>query len=1007
MMSPDQVVEILARDPRTFRRVPAATYRLQLDRTFTFADARDVVAYLDTLGITDYYLSPFFDSCSSESHGYDICDHGRFNPVLGTEADYRALAAELRARRMGVIIDVVPNHMGISGNGNAWWADVLEHGPASSYANYFDIDWNPAERFLSSKILLPILGDQYGHVLENQELGLELRDGAFVVRYYDTVLPVEPHSYALVLRERLDELERELGADNAHVLELKSIVTALAHLPAYTEPDAERVAERGRESQVIKRRLATLVEASSEIRAFIDGNVRLFNGVRGEPASFARLDELLGAQVYRLAFWQVAADEVNYRRFFDINGLAAIRMEEPVVFEGAHRLVFRLVHDGCVTGLRIDHPDGLYAPGEYFRRLQRRCFLETAAALAGIDAAPEGEQSAWRETVLAEFDRRVQADPLGALARPFYIVAEKILMADERLPETWAVHGIAGYDILNAINGVLVDVGAARALDDIYTRFVRARTDFRDLVYECKKLIIDTLMASEANMLGHRLARLSEADRASRDFTRRSLTGALREIIACFPVYRTYVAEDGSAVTERDRRYVELSTVMAKRRNPTVSESIFDFIADLICLRRGGPRTEAARAEERAFVGKFQQQTGPITAKALEDTAFYRYNRLISLNDVGGAPTRFGVAVAEFHRLNVERQAAWPWSFSATATHDTKRGEDVRARIDVLSELPIEWRERVRRWQRLNRKRKAMVDGQPAPDSNEEYLLYQTVVGAWPIEPVSQTEHAEFTERIQQFMFKALREAKVNTSWVSPRPEYDAAVRRFVDGLLDRSGPNSFLNDFLPFQRRVSAWGMYNALSQTLLKLTIPGVADFYQGTELWDLSLVDPDNRRPVDFAQRRRLLDALVAEIAASPDLSTLAHGLLETKDDGRVKMYLIHQALKLRRAQAELFLEGAYRPLETRGSLAAHVCSFARVRGAAVALTVVPRLYARRPADEPPCGAAYWPDDTHVVVPADLGGHFRNVLTGVRVEPWDGVLELARACPSFPVALLVRED
>jgi (1->4)-alpha-D-glucan 1-alpha-D-glucosylmutase len=1005
MMSPVEVFERFAREPGAFRRVPLATYRLQLDRAFTFRDARDAIGYLETLGITDYYLSPFFQPSSTESHGYDVSDPGRFNPVLGTEADYRALTDELRARDMGVVIDVVPNHMGIAGNRNAWWADVLEHGPSSAYAAYFDIDWHPAEPVLDNKILLPILGDQYGRVLENQELTLELRDGAFALRYYDWMLPVAPHSYGVVLRHRLDELEQRLGGDSAHVVEIKSIITALAHLPAQTETEPERVAERTREGLVVKRRLATLVAASPEVRTFLESNIRDFNGVKGEPASFDRLDQLLGAQVYRLAFWQVAADDVNYRRFFDINGLVAIRVEEPAVFEATHRLVFRLVREGRVTGLRIDHPDGLYAPREYFRQLQRRCFLARAEAIAGIDGAPEAEQKAWREALLAELDRRIQA---GApdLARPFYIVAEKILMPGERLPERWPVHGTTGYDVLNAINGVLIDTGAAPALDDIYARVIRARVDFRDVVYECKRQIIYTLMASEVNMLGHRLFRLSEADRASRDFTRRSLTGVLREIIACFPVYRTYVDDGDAKAAERDQRYIELAVAMAKRRNPTVSELVFDFIADVLCLRWAGARSEGARAEEQTFVGKCQQQTGPITAKGVEDTAFYRYSRLISLNEVGGAPSRFGLPVAEFHRLNAERQAAWPWSFAATATHDTKRGEDVRARIDVLSELAPEWREHVRRWRRLNESRKAMVEGQAAPSDNEEYFLYQTLLGAWPVEPVTDTAYEDFTERIQQYMFKALREAKLNTSWISPRQQYDAAMRAFIDGLLDRAGANAFLDDFLPFQRQVTGWGMYNSLTQTLLKLTVPGVPDFYQGTELWDLNLVDPDNRRPIDLALRRRLLEALVADIAASSDLAALARGLVAAKEDGRVKMYVIHRGLGLRRRHPALFLDGGYEPLETRGPLAAHVCAFARVQGDDAALTVAPRLYARRPPDEPPFGPAYWPDDTHVVVPPELGGRFRNVFTGELVEPRAGALGLVEACASFPVALLVRE-
>jgi len=1006
MMPPDQVFQLFDRQPQTFRRIPVATYRLQLDRTFTFADARDVVPYLDALGVTDCYLSPFFQASSDDSHGYDVADHGRFDARLGTEADYLAFTDALRARGMGQLIDVVPNHMGIGGGRNAWWMDVLENGPASPYAVYFDIDWDPAEPELRNKILLPILGDQYGRVLENGELILEFRDGAFFVRYWETVLPVAPRSSALVLRLRLDELAKTLGEGSAHVLELTSIVTALTHLPPRTETDPQRLAERHRERQVIKRRLATLTAESPDVRAFIEENVRILNGSKGDAASFDRLDELLGTQAYRLAFWQVAADEINYRRFFDINTLAAIRMEEPAVFEEAHRLIFRLVRDGCVTGLRVDHPDGLFAPGEYFRQLQRRCFLEMALVRAGIEAASEGERNAWRDAVLVELDRRVR-EGAAELSRPFYIVAEKILMAGERLPAEWPIHGTTGYDFLNAVNGILVDTGAARALDETYTRFVGARVVFRELAYESKKLIINASMASEINMLGHRLAQISETHRASRDFTRRSLTTALREIIACFPVYRAYVGEAGTGVAERDEWYVDLAVAMAKRRNPTMSKSIFDFIGDLLCLRFPEARSEADRLAQRTFVGKFQQLTGPITAKGLEDTAFYRYNRLISLNEVGGAPDRFGISVAEFHRLNAERQAAGPGSLSATSTHDTKRSEDVRARIDVLSEIPREWRTRVRRWHRINRRKKVTVDGQPAPDTNEEYLLYQTLVGAWPIGPISDAEHADFTERIQRFMFKALREAKVNVSWINPRPEYDDAVRQFIDAILDRSAPNPFRDDFLPFQQTVARWGIFNALSQTLLKLTAPGVPDLYQGSELWDLSLVDPDNRRPVDFALRRRLLETLDAAIRATPDLAALARVLVDAMADGRAKLYLIRQALAFRRAHATLFRDGDYKPVDLAGPLAEHVCAFARTLGSEAALTLVPRLLARRGVEGPPLGRDWWGSETGVLVPGGTGARFCNVLTGERLEARDGALALGDVFASFPVALLARED
>jgi len=983
------------------RRIPGSTYRLQLDRTFTFVDATAAVPYLDALGITDCYLSPLLQPSSAASHGYDVSDHGRLNAALGTEADYTAFAEALRAREMGQILDVVPNHMGIAGSRNAWWMDVLENGPASPYAAHFDIDWDPLKPELKNKVLLPILGDQYGRVLENRELVLEFREGAFFIRYYDTLLPVAPRSWARILGGCVDEALTALGPADPHALELQSILTALGHLPPQTETDPARLEERNRERVVIRRRLAALCAESPTVAAHVEGAVTRFNGLKGDPASFDLLDELLGAQAYRLAFWQVAADEINYRRFFDINELAAIRMEEPAVFTAAHRVIFRLVREGWVTGLRVDHPDGLYAPAQYLAELQRHCWVERALGPA------RGADGAAREALLAEYEHRLVGEPHGADARPFYIVVEKILAPGEELPAHWPVDGTTGYEVLTTLAGLFVEPAAARALEDTYARFVGVRPHFDDIAYQTKKLVMDTSMSSELAVLGHRLARISERHRVSRDFTDRSLTAALREIIACFPVYRTYIGDTGGGVTERDRRYVEQAVALAKWRNPGTSAFVFEFIRDLLCLEFPAGRSETERQEQLAFVRKFQQLTGPITAKGVEDTAHYRYNRLIALNEVGGDPGRFGTSPERFHQLNALRQERWPGSLSATSTHDTKRSEDVRARIDVLSEIPRDWRQHVRAWHRSNRRHRGVVGAQPAPSGDEEYLLYQTLVGAWPVGGLPDDEYRDFVERIQRFMYKALREAKVNASWINPRPEYDAAVRRFVATILDRSGKNPFLDDFVPFQRDVAAWGMYTALSQTLLKIVMPGVPDFYQGTELWDLSLVDPDNRRPVDFGHRRRTLETLVAEIEQTGDLAALARKLVEAKEDGRVKMYVIRQALALRRARATLFREGGYRPLEAAGPLTVHVIAFARVRAGEAVLALAPRFYARRPPSEPPFGRGYWSDDTRVVLPEELGGRYRNVFTDERIEARDGALRLGEALTSFPVALLVRED
>jgi (1->4)-alpha-D-glucan 1-alpha-D-glucosylmutase len=1019
--------------PAAVWRRPVSTYRLQLGADFTFRDAQDILPYLAELGVSDCYLSPFFQPCGEASHGYDVADHGRINEALGGEPAYQAFCEAAGRQGLGQVLDVVPNHMGITGGRNQWWLDVLENGPSSPYASFFDIDWDPPQPELKHRVLLPILGDQYGRVLERQELRLEFQDGAFQVRYYDAVLPIGPRTYAQILRLRLEQLEADLGRDDPHLQELQSVITATSHLPGRTDIDPARRAERSREKEIIKRRLDALSRESPAVKAFIEENVRLFNGIQGEPESLDRLDALLAEQPYRVAYWGVATDEINYRRFFDINGLAAIRMEEPQVFEATHRLIFRLIREGRVSGLRIDHPDGLHAPAQYLRKLQRHAVLATASQ--GVPEPTSGASDAVRVAALvAEVDRRLREDSPSDWSRPFYMVVEKILMPGESLPATWPVHGTTGYDFLNALNGLFVDPRGARAFDQIYQRLTGSRRGFGEVVYESKKLIAHATMSSEVTMLGHRLAAISEKHRESRDFTDRSLIDALREIIACFPVYRTYVGDDSAEVSERDRRYLEQAVADAKRRNPTMSASIFDFTLDILCRRSAGRRSETDLVEEAAFVMAFQQVTSPITAKGVEDTASYRYTRLVSLNEVGGEPGRFGVPLEAFHGLNAARLARWPGSLSSTSTHDTKRSEDVRARLNVLSEIPQEWRARLRTWFRLNRPHRTVLDGVTVPDPNEEYLLYQTLLGAWPIGTVSDAEYEEFTERIQRYVQKALREAKVHVSWVNPNPDYDEAIRRFIAAILDRSsgppperqpGPvrrllstlvsgasgNLFLHDFLPFQRKIAAWGIFNSLSQTLLKLASPGVADTYRGTEIWDLSLVDPDNRRPVDFARRRAMLDELRSAIAeAGSDLSALTRSLVNSKEDGRIKLYLTMQGLRYRRQYPTLFLAGAYLPLEAAGPRKEHLCAFARRTKSHVAVAVAPRFLAQLNLDGPPLGKGVWPR-TWILLPAEWPGHrYRNVLTGevVPVSSHDGrpALPVGVVLSSFPVALLMLE-
>ncbi|HXH82315.1 MAG TPA: malto-oligosyltrehalose synthase [Candidatus Tectomicrobia bacterium] len=966
-------------------RVPLATYRLQLGPHCTFDDAAALAPYLRDLGVSDAYTSPFFETSSSASHGYDVNDHDRLRQELGGEAGFARFAAALRAQGMGLLIDVVPNHVGIAQNRNRRWQDVLEHGPASPEATFFDIDWTPVKTELHHKVLLPILGDQYGAVLDAGQLQLEREGSTFRVRYYDTLLPLGPRTYARVLGQRLSELQARLGPEHPDVVALKSIVTRFATLPPRTETDPERVAARQREVAIARERLAELLATSPEIAAFVDDNVRALNGTPGDPRSFDALDALLAEQAYRVAFWRVAGEEINYRRFFDINELAAIRMELPEVFAATHRLIFRLIGERAVTGLRVDHPDGLYDPAEYFRRLQRGC----ARALGSEPGRDD-----------------------------FYVVAEKILAPGEYLPETWATAGTTGYEFLNLVNGIFVDRSQARAMEHLYARLIRLRPPFGEVVHECKRLVLETSMAAELHTLAHRLNVLSEKHRASRDFTLGSLTTALREIITAFPVYRTYVGETtggleppeaGAAatgptptslkITDRDRDYIARAIAQARRRTPTMSASVYDWIQDVLTLRVPPGAAEADRQERLDFVRRFQQITPPVTAKGYEDTTLYRFNRLVSLNEVGGDPARFGVSLAEFHAEMAARQRRSPHALSATSTHDTKRSEDVRARIDVLSEIPAEWRARVTAWQRLNRKHRTTVDGQPTPGANTEYFFYQTLVGAWPIS----------VERLRAYMLKAVREAKVHTSWVNPNVRYDEAIARFVEAVLDPARSARFLEDFTAFQARVAHVAAFTSLAQTLIKITAPGVPDFYQGCELWDLSLVDPDNRRPVDWDLRRRLLGELTAMVGAGGDRAALAHELVKTKEDGRIKLYLIREGLAARRERRALFDRGEYWPVDTRGAWAEHLCAFARVGAPDAAITVVPRLLARRGLDGLPLGAGYWAD-TEVVLPADLAGAWRNRLTGERLvaEPVDdaAILAAGAVLAAFPVALLLRE-
>ncbi|MEX2317278.1 MAG: malto-oligosyltrehalose synthase [Pirellulales bacterium] len=1009
----DAVLELL-KERLEARQLPASTYRLQFNSSFTFRDARELVPYLHALGITHCYASPYLKSRAGSRHGYDIVDHTALNPELGTDADYEEFVRELRRHDMGHILDFVPNHMSVDSSDNAWWMDVLEHGPSSPYASFFDIDWMPLKPDLAHKVLLPVLGDQYGKVLEEGRFELQFDDGAFGLRYETSRFPISVRSTALILRHRLEELKGRLSDDHPYVIEYQSILTAIKNLPPRTESDAELIQAGRRECEVIRRRLAALCDASPDVKEFVAENVRLFNGRPGDPHSFDLLDALLLDQAYRLSFWRVAADEINYRRFFDVNQLAAICMENPSVFEKAHSLVFRLISAGKIDGLRMDHLDGLYDPCDYLAHVQQAC-LELFAGQVFDDLSEwsRGEDNSLHEPpdratvlksllTLRDMERSERGDSL--LIQPLYTVVEKILATGERLPGEWPIHGTTGYEFVNAVNGLFVDSRHAKSFDAIYSRFIKQRMDFSDLVYRCKKVIMDASMSGEINVLGHHLDRLSEEDRSSRDFTLRSLTDAIREVIACFPVYRTYITAAGAS--EKDRQYVERAVARAGRKNPAVNRSIFNFVRDLLLLKHPDHADEAAVARRVRFVSHFQRVTSPITAKGVEDTAFYVYNRLVSLNEVGSDPEKFGIPPATFHQQNLERQAKWPFSLLATSTHDTKRSEDVRARLNVLSEMPVEWRSRVFQWSRLNRRKKTEVDGELAPSRNDEYLIYQTLVGTWPFEPMNPEQHAQYVRRIQQHMLKATHEAKVNTSWINPHLPYEQATEQFINATLSDSPRNIFLREYQPFAQRIAEYGIWNSLSQTLLKLACPGVPDLYQGTELWDFSLVDPDNRRPVDYASRRTALQSLrTLNGTASSEVENFSSDLIGHRHDGRIKLHVIVQALNHRRAHPDLYTTGNYIPLEPTGVYKEHVCAFARQTARHAVIVVVPRLVTRLGGgDRPPIGADVW-KDTALSLPSDFSGHhFRNILTGEALAlPVNAALALSSILNTFPVALL----
>lgn len=914
---------------------PRATYRLQFRKEFTFADATAIVPYLATLGVSHVYASPLLTARPGSPHGYDIVDHNSINPEFGGEPGFDAFVDALHRHDMGLVLDIVPNHMWI-GQENPWWMEVLEWGHASPMARRFDIDWETGR-----KLLLPVLGDQYGVVLERGELAIGFDDtsGAFHIRYFDKRFPLSA----------------------ACQLDILHTVTQRASLSGLLEEMREDAhggfsPQRREALRQARCKFAQCASREADLRKALDETLTALNGAPGDSASFDRLDKILERQAYRLAFWRVAAEEINYRRFFDVNELAGLRMEQPELFDVSHAFIARLIKDGKVQGLRIDHIDGLRAPREYLARLQ----------------------------LLAEEAGRPE----------FYVVVEKILAAHERLRPDWPVAGDTGYAFMAAVNGLFVDPAGERYLTRFYRQFTGDSQDFETTARAAKRLIMSEVLSSELNVLADMFHRVARQSRRTRDFTLAGMREALENVVAHFPVYRAYVTPRGADA--QDRRDIEWAIGRARKAARTLDISIYDFIAGILTLDslEGSPDPDSVT--DAAL--RFQQYTGPVMAKAAEDTAFYRYTRLVSLNEVGSNPGRFGLSPAAFHETNRARQRDFPFAMSSTATHDHKRGEDARARLNVLSEIPREWAQQVRRWSRWNARRKTQVEGRAAPDANAEYLFYQTIVGVWPyaMKPPDYEGLEAFQARIGAYMRKAAREAKSHTSWLAPDEAYEAALEQFVARALSRELSRPFLDSVFAFVEGIAPAGAANSLAQTLLKLTCPGVPDFYQGAEGWDLSLVDPDNRRPVDYGALAALLRQGGEHVA--PNLANWR--------DGGVKQALIRRALDCARDHEGLFTQGGYRELRGVGARGENVFAFARAHQQTVAVVVVPRLMAADLVGAEGPGSAHW-GDSRLALEGEAAQmrEFTEVLSGRTLAlSADGHLELAVVFAELPVALLL---
>jgi (1->4)-alpha-D-glucan 1-alpha-D-glucosylmutase len=937
-------------------RVPSATYRLQLQHGFGFEAATRCVGYLRSLGVSELYLSPIFKAAPGSTHGYDVLDHELLNPEFGGADAFETLVATAKAHGLGLVIDFVPNHMGVGCDGNRFWEDVLEHGQSSSRASYFDIDWQPPKETLAHKLLLPILPDQYGVTLESGYFQLVWQHGSIRLRARERTLPLRPRSLAPVLLRAADLLESNLEPEVTD--ELRAIAQEFAALVEADDKQPSALESYQHSARAARARLSEFV-ASRALGSALDEALTELSGTPSVPQSFDFLDELLRAQNYRLSAWQLALEAINYRRFFDVNGLASLRVEEPSVFEASHRKLLALVEAGKISGIRLDHVDGLFDPIGYLRQLDERLHA------AHPDVPP--------------------SEP------PLYVVVEKILAPGEFLPAAFRAHGTTGYEFARVATGVLVDRRSESTLTNIYRRFTGDTANFQAHLLRAKRDVLASLLVSEAMSLSRALERIAEQDRRWRDLTFHSLHSALVEVMAAFPVYRSYVRPDGTRAPE-DEAVINRAVASALRQNPTAGRGAYQFLRSLLLAARDLPGA-------REFAMRFQQTTSPVTAKALEDTAFYRYTRNVAENEVGGHPDRVGLELSEFHEHNLRAQDEHKLTLTATSTHDTKRGEDMRARLSMISELPNTWRRTAFELSRLAAKYRSSHEGSEAPARSDEYLYYQSLVGAAPF-AADAAQLAELNERLQAYMLKASREAKTHTAWLHPAPEYEAALSSFVAGTL---ADPEFVAVLSRFCRRIDSYAATKALAQVVLKLCSPGVPDTYQGSELWHQVLVDPDNRRLVDHDALARRLAELDEQRG---DRRALTQRLLANFADGSLKLFVVSELLRLRRDEPSSFRSG-YVALEA----GPNVIAFGRGtlvperESALDLLCVVPRFPFRitRGRSPWPIGAV-WRDET-LAFPA-LRGKYQNVFTGALLAA-NGSLELAQIFADFPVAVLVRRS